>query len=250
MRAGTSAPANINSVSTERTQIVLLPGMDGTGNLFADFTEALASDNEALVLRYPLDVRQSYEQLSQLVQYHLPSSTPFVLVAESFSAPLAMQLAAEDKANLKGLVICSGFANSPVRGWLRSLCLCLPSICFWIEPPTSAIRCLLVGREASDSMVAAVRSAIRSVKPTVLAHRLRLTLTCDSRSALSGIKVPMLFIQPTEDRLVSSDCLKEMREVKPDAAVEWIQGPHLILQKRSNETAEVIGRFVQQLSTV
>ena len=51
MRAGTSAPANINSVSTERTQIVLLPGMDGTGNLFADFTEALASDNEALVLR-------------------------------------------------------------------------------------------------------------------------------------------------------------------------------------------------------
>jgi hypothetical protein len=60
----------------------------------------------------------------------------------------------------------------------------------------------------------------------------------------------MLFIQPTEDRLVSSDCLKEMREVKPDAAAEWIQGPHLILQKRSNETAEVIGRFVQQLSTV
>jgi pimeloyl-[acyl-carrier protein] methyl ester esterase len=250
MRAGTSAPANINSLSTGRTQIVLLPGMDGTGNLFADFTEALASDIEAVVLRYPSDVRQSYAQLFRLVQYHLPSSTRFVLVAESFSAPLAMQLVGEDKTNLKGLVICSGFANSPVRGWLRSLCLRLSSICFWIEPPTSAIRCLLVGREASDSLVVAVRSAIRSVRPTVLDHRLRLTLTCDSRSALRGVKVPMLFIQPTEDRLVSSDCLKEMREVTPDAAVEWIQGPHLILHKRSKETAEVIGRFVQQLSTV
>jgi hypothetical protein len=46
-----STPANISSVSNARPKLVLLPGMDGTGNLFTEFIEALPSGIEANVVR-------------------------------------------------------------------------------------------------------------------------------------------------------------------------------------------------------
>jgi pimeloyl-[acyl-carrier protein] methyl ester esterase len=222
--------------------------MDGTGNLFGDFIEALPSGIEAKILRYPGDHIQSYTQLLHFLESSLPASAPFVLVAESFSAPLAIQWASTGRANLKGLVICAGFAASPVRGWLRRLCLFLSPICFLIQPPDIVIRGFLVGRVASDSLVSAVRLAIRSVRATVLAHRLRLTLTSDSRSALSKVKAPILFIQPTQDNLVSSTCLNEMREIRPEAVVELIPGPHLLLQARPRESAEIVGKYARQVT--
>jgi pimeloyl-ACP methyl ester carboxylesterase len=186
-------------VSIERPKIVLLPGMDGTGNLFAEFIEALPPASK----RRCSDTLQTASGLSHSYISFLnppcPASTPFVLVAESFSAPLAMQWAAVGKPNLKGLVICAGFVTSPVQGWLRLICLFLSPFYFLIQPPTSAIKFFLVGRGASNSLVAAVRAAIASVGPGVLAHRLRLALSCDSRAALSKVNAPTLFIQPMED---------------------------------------------------
>jgi pimeloyl-[acyl-carrier protein] methyl ester esterase len=224
-----------------------LPGMDGTGNLFTEFIEALPSSIEANVVRYPTDSVQSCAELLQLFESALPASTPFVLLAESFSAPLAMQWAANGHPNLRGLVICAGFATSPVRGWFRHICMLLSPVCFLVKPPTAAIKRLLVGPEASLSLVVAVKSAISSVKPGVLSHRLRLTLTCDSRSALGKVNIPTLFIQAIQDRLVSPDCIEEMRTLRPESATERICGPHLLLQAKPKKLAEVVSTFALPL---
>jgi hypothetical protein len=48
-------------------------------------------------------------------------SEPFVLLAESFSTPVAIRVAAENPTNLKGLILCAGFATSPVSGLPRML---------------------------------------------------------------------------------------------------------------------------------
>jgi pimeloyl-[acyl-carrier protein] methyl ester esterase len=221
--------------------------MDGTGTLFAEFIEALPSDMEATTLGYSSDRIQSYAELLQILESLLPASTPFVLVAESFSAPLAMQCAAQGHPNLRGLVICAGFASSPVRGWLKSVCLFLSPACFLVTPPTIAVRRLLVGHDASTSLVSAVKVAIRSVKPEVLSHRLRLTLTCESRSALSKVMVPTLLIQALDDRLVSAECFEEMRTIMPGAVVERISGPHLLFQAKPQKLAEIVSRFVRPL---
>ena len=68
-------------------KLILLLGMDGTGELFADFIKALPVESEAEVLRYPADRFLSYKQLMALAQSVLPASEPFVLVAEFFDAP-------------------------------------------------------------------------------------------------------------------------------------------------------------------
>ncbi len=40
--------------------LVLLPGMDGTGCLFADFVSALGSEFETILVRYPSDEPLGY----------------------------------------------------------------------------------------------------------------------------------------------------------------------------------------------
>ena len=223
--------------------------MDGTGSLFAGLIAALPSGTETTVIRYPTSQEQSYTQLLGFLESCLPASAPFVLVAESFSTPLAIQWAATPRANLRGLVICAGFASSPIRGWLRSFGLLVSSICFFVTPPGVVIRFFLTGRAASNSLVMAVKDAIGSVKPHVLAYRLRQTLTCEAPCMLSGLRTPILLLQPTQDKLLSSVCLEELLVLRPEATVEMILGPHLLLQARAHESAEAIVRFTQRVWT-
>ncbi len=43
--------------------LVLLPGLDGTGELFRPFIEILPKDINALVISYPGNIKLSYEEL-------------------------------------------------------------------------------------------------------------------------------------------------------------------------------------------
>jgi hypothetical protein len=71
-------------------KLILLPGMDGTGELFKYLQEALLDEFDVKVVRYPTDRNLSYSQLMRFVDSAAPVSEPYVLVAESFSTPLAI----------------------------------------------------------------------------------------------------------------------------------------------------------------
>jgi hypothetical protein len=64
--------------------LVLLPGLDGTGTLFADLISELPPTLSINIARYPTDRFLSYSDLVLCVKEVVPSS-PFLLVAESFS---------------------------------------------------------------------------------------------------------------------------------------------------------------------
>jgi pimeloyl-[acyl-carrier protein] methyl ester esterase len=71
-------------------KLVLLPGMDGTGMLFAGFVTALPESFETMTVRYPTDRPLSNLELEGIVRAACPVTEPFMLVAESFSTPLAI----------------------------------------------------------------------------------------------------------------------------------------------------------------
>jgi pimeloyl-ACP methyl ester carboxylesterase len=221
--------------------------MDGTGELFADFVKALPQGFETESVRYPADACLSYPELMTFVRSAVPATEPFVLLAESFSTPLAIQFAATNPSNLKGLVLCAGFATGPVRGWTRFLCSFLSPILFHVVLPRLAASFLLVGPDASSSLHIAIRTAVSSVKPKVLSARLRSVLDCDAQAELGQITVPILYIQASHDRLVRVSCLEEIRRIKPQTVVATIASAHLLLQKEPKQSAEVVARFANQL---
>jgi len=229
-------------------KLVLLPGMDGTGDLFANFLKALPREFETVVVRYPADVCLSYSELMETVRSATPDREPVVLVAESFSTPLAIRFAVTAPANLKGLVLCAGFATSPIRGWRRFLCSLLPPVVFGLPLPKLVIEYMLLGWSAPPSFVSSMRTAVRSVRSKVLMARFRAVLECDARAELGKITLPILYVKATRDRLVSAACLDDIRRLNSQITVAEISGPHLILQREPLQTAEAVTRFVQGIA--
>jgi pimeloyl-[acyl-carrier protein] methyl ester esterase len=235
-------------VSSQLPKLILLPGLDGTGELFTDFVKALPNNFETLVLRYPTDRFLSYKQLAAFVTSAISMDHPSVLVAESFSTPLAIQLAAATtRTNLKGIVLCAGFVSSPVGGLRRLICSLLSPVAFRFVLPEFAARLMLVGPDPQSLLLAAVRHAVSSVKPSVLSGRLNAVLACDVRPELKKVAVPILYLQARQDRLVSRASLEEIQRIKPETSVSVIAGPHLLLQRESQSTATCVADFVRQL---
>jgi pimeloyl-[acyl-carrier protein] methyl ester esterase len=233
---------------TESMQtLILLPGMDGTGELFLDFLRELPDEFEPVVVRYPIDQYLSYSELLPLVRASCPLSESFVLVAESYSTPLAIQYAAMNPANLKGLVLCAGFTASPVKGWMRYLARLVAPVAFRIPLPAFAAKYWLVGSDAPWKLISSVLKTVSSVKHTVLATRARAVLTCNVVTEMSQISVPVLYIQAKQDRLVSTSSLKDILRINSNVKVAVINGPHLILQRKPHEASEIIGNFIQAL---
>ena len=63
--------------------LVLLPGMDGGGALFAGFIAALGDGITPLVVSYPADQVLSYEGLADFARKQLRGGQPYVLLGES-----------------------------------------------------------------------------------------------------------------------------------------------------------------------
>ncbi|WP_222432862.1 alpha/beta fold hydrolase [Caenimonas sedimenti] len=101
--------------------LVLLPGMDGTGELFAPFIAAYGGATQ--VVRYPPTAVLNYAGLEEVARSALPRGEPFVLLGESFSGPIAISLAASRPPNLLGVILCCTFARNPrpFLGPFRSL---------------------------------------------------------------------------------------------------------------------------------
>jgi pimeloyl-[acyl-carrier protein] methyl ester esterase len=216
--------------------------MDGTGTLFSGFVRALGPDVRAHVVAYPGDRVLGYDELEALVRSRLSGEGPTVLVAESFSGPIAMRLAAAPDATIRGVVLVATFARPPAP---RILSLLTTLGVFHMEPPRFALRALLLGRDAPAELVDELRAAIASVAPKVLAHRLRRILTESSGVALGKIRVPVMLVLPEHDRLVRS--YQGIIEEARDARVEWVAGPHLVLQRCPEVCARLVTDFVESL---
>jgi len=182
--------------------------MDGTGKLFEKFAQTLDATYQIEIVRYPVDQCLSYLELEGLVQAAFPLTGSFVVIAESFSSPLAVLCAARRPSNLKGLVLCAGFVSAPVRGWRNFLCHYFAPLGFVKSLPDFIAIFFLVGLNAPTSLLAAVRSAISSVKPEVLVDRVHTTLMCDVRSELLKVTVPILYLRAKQDRLIGASCLR------------------------------------------
>jgi pimeloyl-ACP methyl ester carboxylesterase len=219
--------------------------MDGTGRLFAGFIAALGRGFDPRVVSYPQDAGLTYAELEELARSANVDSDAFVLVAESFSTPIAIRWAASAPKNLKGLVLCAGFVRSPLSGVRRVVARTLGPTLFRWNPPDFVVRDFLVGRGADSSLVAAVRNALSDVKPEVLQARLQLVLNCDERMNLQQLKLPIVLIRPTRDRLVPAWTYEEIRATNPMVETKKIDSPHLVLQTSPRECVKIVSGFVE-----
>src|SRR5579872_479433 len=182
-------------------KLILLPGMDGTGELFAPLLRALGNSIESKVVRYSTDEPLGYFELLARVRAELPSATPFVLLGESFSGPLALMLAAEAPAGLRGIILCASFATNPIPWLPRFAQKCVQPALFRSVPRIVQIKALL-GRYDTRELRDLLSKANSTVRPEVLAARARAILSVDVLAEFKACAFPVLYIRGKQDRVV------------------------------------------------
>lgn len=230
-----------------RITLVLLPGLDGTGHLFKPLLDALPSYIKPLVIQYPPDQVLSQRDLVKYVEDRIPVDEDFVLLAESFSGAVAVELSASHPANLKALILCTSFVTSPTPRAFRFLRFILTSQLFKLRPPQFFVRYFLLGRDASLESINTFWTVLKSVSPEVLSSRLRAVLTVDARVALRECQVPILYLAAMRDRLVGVRKLMEIKSLALTVEVKTIDAPHFLLQREPIEAIAAIDSFLRRV---
>lgn len=229
------------------TTLVLLPGMDGTGLLFEPFLRALPPELSVQVVSYPGHDVLTYEDLESFVLDALPFEGRLVLLGESFSGPLAVSLAARLAGRVSGLVLCCTFVQNP-----RPAFAVLKPLARLISPqvlPLGFTARLLLGPYATPGLRTLLRNALAQVSPAVLRARLEAVVVVKASAALASVKVPVVYLQATQDALVPARAAQLALKACPAMRVMPIRGPHCLLQAAPAETAAVVAALVREIES-
>jgi pimeloyl-[acyl-carrier protein] methyl ester esterase len=225
-------------------QLIILPGLDGTGTRLTPFLREMERTVPARVIGYPPGRPMGYAELESLVRQSLPQGEQYVLLAESFSGPIAIRVAANPPAGLAGLILCGSFAKNPFP-WLRAVRPLAVRIPFKSLPRW--LRALLMWG-SGDPRRAPPRAerASAAVAKAVIRRRLHEVLTVDVTACLADITLPTLILAATRDRIVPVSAARLLAQRTRHSELTEIEGPHLLLQSRPAESAAAVLRFLRR----
>ena len=224
-------------------KIVLLPGLDGTGILFQPFIEALPDDVEILVISYPSNLKLNYDELVNYVMSQLPEDN-FILVGESFSGPIAYQVALRIPENIKSVVFVATFLNNP-RPFLLKLARFIPTRLMFTMP-YFIIKSFLLGWNINRRMIGLFKQSIQKVSPDVLSFRLQEIARLRENNNAS--KIRSSYIQATNDKLVPKYCVNDFKKSFNNINVFEVKGPHFILQANPKACANIVANEIRLIT--
>lgn len=228
--------------------LLLLPGMDGTGDLLIEAHACLSKYFEVKIARYPKDECLDYEALVSHVAAQLPPREKILVVAESFSGPIGIMLAAREPRCTR-LALCASFCQSPwpswipklTQGWAKNLINNGPI------PPCASIAPMTMGQWSTPEWQARIQKVSGDIAPCVLRQRLRMALDVDASNELKTLSVPTLYLQASCDRLVEPRYGQFIQKHIPHIQYEIIEGPHFLMQAQPELCAQSIYHWDKSL---
>lgn len=222
--------------------IYLLPGFDGTGLLFEPVAAAFGYRCRTTALSFNGEV--TLEDYVQSVSARLPKHRAIIL-AESFSGPIALSLLARYPGRFEAAILCAGFARSPFGSLL--------GLNHWITESflgRRPLQNLLLNKfcaadELSEKVKQSVLSVEEMIAPEVIRTRFNMIAGINVVPLLSRISTPVLYLRAMKDKLVSSQLREELFENIPQICMKEVDGPHLLLQEQPGICADAILNFLE-----
>jgi pimeloyl-[acyl-carrier protein] methyl ester esterase len=222
------------------SSLLLLPGFDGTGELFAPLLPAL-DQHDVTIARYHDE--KSFDDYVDTASALLHEDDN-VLIAESFSGPIALALMARFPNRIRCAALCVTFVVAPHRALTR-LARLMPASLFDAHPGQRMIlRHFCLDQKCSPALEDKALSAICSVKGSTIKQRFNVLADIDMRRVASTIATPILILRATRDRVMNRVRYQQLIDALPHATVQDVDGPHLLLQTRAQLCADAILQFI------
>jgi pimeloyl-[acyl-carrier protein] methyl ester esterase len=164
-----------------------------------------------------------------------------VALGESFSRPIAVNLAARRPERVAAVVLAASFVAPPRPS---RLAIFTPLIhLHWT--PSAVARFFLASASTPPPVLNKLDEVLASLPDAMFQRRVRELLTCDAREALRQTTCPLLLLQAAQDRLLSAQATNNIRNIRPDAQCVTVDAPHLLLQTEPEACARVIEAFLR-----
>lgn len=224
------------------SKLVLLPGLDGTGRFFWRLERELAGRVPLQVVSYPPDPLNSYEELSTFVRSNLKDEA-VVLLGESFSGPIAVNVAASAPRQVKGLILAATFLKSPWPSWIVRAA----AKTNLDRVPHSVISWVLRGHSKDAELAALLTDVLANFRPDVRATRLHAVAEADVAAAFRRVTCPILALHGNNDWLVPKSSVEKAVMSHPASKMKILDGPHMLLQRNAAAAAFEIESFMQSI---
>ncbi len=224
---------------------ILLPGLHGGGELFQPFLETLPETKHIEVISYPNDRMFRFGEYVAFVKNSVLQNEPYLLLAESFSGLIAIKLAAENPANLKALILCATFLRHPVRRFESNIFRLFGKALFKRRPPDWVLKHYLLGQNPPAHLLHTFKTQISKVSPEILHARAKLALETDVSAEFHSLKLPVLWLSASQDKLLAKVIHEPMENMKHAS----IDSPHLMLQCRPEATIDQILIFMELVNS-
>lgn len=224
-------------------KLILLPGMDGTGILFDLLLASLQCPCQIMPL--PAGDDQSYRFLTDYVEPKLPNED-FILLAESFSGPIAAQLATRDLPHLRGVIFLATFLIAPKPALLRLARFISPKRLMRLPLAHYFIRKLFVGW---DYPVARFSQALDLVTAATLKARIRTLERLMGNELSTESTLPALLLVAQNDIFVTNNQLRTFKKYFPNLCTVCVPGTHFLAQSNPSACALHINSFLHGLAS-
>lgn len=224
-------------------RIVILPGLDGTGQLLRDLQEQLSKSHDVSVAQYPSEMHR-YEDLVGHLSSWLPEED-YIIVAESFAGPLAVKIASAHPKGLQSIAFVATFAKRPrnIPIWFAHILHLLPLRSKYFVRLAQPI---VMGPWANEAFTRDFASVLKDAVPSTLIGRLRAVHTVDVTTSLADLTIPSIYLRATRDMIVPARAASDFsRRVVEHSQID---GPHFLLQAEPAQTAKQILDFAARFA--
>ncbi|MCA9237122.1 MAG: alpha/beta hydrolase [Planctomycetales bacterium] len=221
---------------------LVFPGLDGSVEMLTEFAAAVPPEFDVRLQPLPPQMA-GYDDLVEHFDATIRETGPCAIVAESFSGPLAVQLAHAHPEQVALLTLVASFVASPRPYLLRAVPW---RLVMRMPLPNAAARRMMLGSDATREQVASLQQVLRRADPAVLGGRLREVARVDVTNRWRELRCPALCLAARRDRLLATHDANALIAANPHAQAATIDGSHLLLATRPTECWREIVRFANQ----
>lgn len=224
-----------------------LPGLHGTAELYDVVKERLPKQIQAEFITLPTSGKQDYHTLTNWLDEELShgfQGQKRLVIAESFSGPLALRWAEKRPDEVAGIVLVSSYCDAPLNPGIALLPL---RPLFMVKPPRKTLRHFLIGEDASEAEVAQLGSVVQAIPSSTLSKRVRSILGLMERDSPVLPNTPMMILQAQSDNLIPWEAQRKLEACYPNARTHWIESPHLMFQRYPELCLEHLLEFVSEI---
>lgn len=210
--------------------------MDGTGQLFSPLINTLPNNIEYILIS--LNKLQASTYLAQAKEIsNLVGDDRLIIIAESYSGNIAYMLSKILNDQILKIIFIASFLSAPIR--LIKITSVIPT---WFMDHKFIPDCILnyfcFSGYGNAEHVKMVRNSIEQVAPKTLKQRLKNMNNIESTK--QQLNTEVIYIQPTQDRLVSSRAFKKLVNMCTNIKIHNVAGGHFIAQTNPSGCVNVI----------